>query len=225
MAVASAHAPVPGRSRGNPAHLLNPRLKLRQEERVGHGARKLAALHRFRSLVGRFQLRIHPLVAEEARAIFRDAVPAHQADRFTHHLRAPARVPKFGSGAKDVGQRIQKNETQKRIRFQLRSMGIAGWQAEQIRRPFRRFALQLRARLGAGDSLRRQKFVRLALQRIQFIKSPRRREIQAMPRPRPSPRCPPAGEASLREPAARVHSAPIRASPSPRHGTARADTG
>ncbi len=137
---------------GDPAHLLDPRLELRQEERVGHGDGELAPLHRFRSLVGRFQLRIHPLVAEEARAVFRDAVAAHQADRFAHHLRAPARVPQLGGGAKDVGQRVQKNETQKRIGFQLCALGVVGrqvaWQAEEICRPFRRFTLQFRARSG-----------------------------------------------------------------------------
>ena len=137
-------------------------------------------MHRFRSLVGCFQLRVHPFVAEESRAIFRDAIPTHQTDRFAHHLCAPAGVPQLGCGAKNVGQRVQQNETQKRIGFQLRSLGVvgrqSGWQADEIRRPFRRFALQLRARSRAGDSLSRQQFVSLALQRIEFIEGPCRRK-------------------------------------------------
>src|ERR1035441_6038942 len=89
----SASASGAGTLAGDAAHLRNPRLELREEERVGHGDRKLAALYRFRPLVGRLQLRIHPLIAEEARAVFGDAVATHQADRFAHHLCAPARVP------------------------------------------------------------------------------------------------------------------------------------
>ena len=120
IAVASAHAPVPGCS------TAMPRIS-RIQPRTAPGTSglvmvigELATLHGFGAFVGRFQLRIHPLVAEEAGAVFRDAVTAHQAHRFAHHLRAPAGVPELGSRAENIGQRIQSHEAQKQIRFQLR---------------------------------------------------------------------------------------------------------
>ena len=94
---------------GDQAHLANPVAELRQEQLVGHGEAELAALHGFRAFVGGFELRIHPLVAQEAGAIFGDAVAAHQADGFAHHLRAVAGVPELAGGAKHVGDAIEQS--------------------------------------------------------------------------------------------------------------------
>ena len=107
MALASVQAPVPGRFAGQPAHLGDPLLELREEQLVRHGDGKLQTLHGFRAFVGGFQLRIHPFLAEEAGAILRDAVAAHEADGFAHHVRAVAGVPEFARGAKHIGQRIE----------------------------------------------------------------------------------------------------------------------
>jgi len=93
IAVASAHAPF-----------SNPAAELRQEERVRHGHGKLASLHRLGAFVGSLELCVHPLISEEPGAIFGDAIAAHQADGFAHHLRAPARVPELCRRAKYVGQ-------------------------------------------------------------------------------------------------------------------------
>ena len=60
--------------------------------------RQLAPLHGFGTFIGGFELRIHPLVAEEAGAIFGDAVAAHQADGFAHHVGAMTGVPELEAG-------------------------------------------------------------------------------------------------------------------------------
>ena len=59
--------------------------------------------------------RIHPLVAEEAGAVFGDAVAAHQADGFAHHAGAVAGVPELGGGAEDVGDGIEEGELDQRV--------------------------------------------------------------------------------------------------------------
>ena len=82
-------------------------LELRQEQVVGHGDAELAALDGFGTFVGGFELRVHPLVAEEAGAVLGDAVAAHQADGFAHHVRAVAGVPELAGGAEDVGDAIE----------------------------------------------------------------------------------------------------------------------
>ena len=64
---------------GNPAHFGNPLPELRKEQLVGHGDAEIATLHRLGALVGRFQLRVHPLVSQEAGTVFGDPVAAHQA--------------------------------------------------------------------------------------------------------------------------------------------------
>ena len=65
MAVASVQAPVPGRSWRSAA---SPRStpELRQEQLVGHGDGELAPLHRLGPFVGGLELRVHPLLAQEA---------------------------------------------------------------------------------------------------------------------------------------------------------------
>ena len=95
---------------GDAFHFGNPLLELGEEQRVGHGDGKLQSLHRLRAFVGGFELRVHPFLAEETGAILREAVAAHEADGFAHHVRAVAGVPKLAGGAKDVGQRIELGE-------------------------------------------------------------------------------------------------------------------
>ena len=107
MAVASVQAPVPGRSDAMRRHLGNPLPVLREEQLVGHGERELETLHGLRAFVGGFELGVHPLLAQEARAILRDAVAAHEADGFAHHVGAVAGVPELAGGAEDVGLRIE----------------------------------------------------------------------------------------------------------------------
>ena len=107
MAVARAQAPVPGRSLAISAHFADPLAELRQEQVVGHGDAELAALHGLGAFVGGLELRVHPLVAQEAGAILGDAVAAHEAHRFAHHVRAVAGVPQLAGGAEDVGHRIE----------------------------------------------------------------------------------------------------------------------
>ena len=78
---------------GNTAHLLDPGAELGQEDLAGHGDRQLTPLHGLRPFVGRLQLRVHPLVGQEAGAILGDAVAAHQADGLAQHVGAVACIP------------------------------------------------------------------------------------------------------------------------------------
>ena len=45
---------------------------------------------------------VHPLVAEEAGAVFGDAVAAHEADGFAHHVGAVAGVPELAAGQRTL---------------------------------------------------------------------------------------------------------------------------
>src|ERR1035438_6626500 len=76
LAPAALGAPPQGSLRAGlrRAHLTDPIAVLRQEQLVGHGQRQLAALHRLGAFVRRFELRVHPLVTQEAGTIFGDAV-------------------------------------------------------------------------------------------------------------------------------------------------------
>ena len=96
------------------AHLADPLVELRQEQVVGHGDAELAALHGFGTFVGGFELRVHPLVAEEAGAVLGDAVAAHQADGLAHHARAVAGVPELAGGAEDVGDGVEQRVVHQR---------------------------------------------------------------------------------------------------------------
>ena len=104
---------------GDAPHFGNPILELREEQLVGHGDGKLQALHGFRSFVGGFELGIHPFLAEESGTILRDAVTAHEADGFAHHVRAVAGVPELARRAKDIGQRIEHGKLHQRIGLQF----------------------------------------------------------------------------------------------------------
>src|ERR1035437_9836327 len=66
-----------------------------------------AALQGLGTFVGGFELRIHPLVAEEPGAVLGDAVAAHQADGFAHHAGAVARIPHLTGGAEHVGPAVR----------------------------------------------------------------------------------------------------------------------
>ena len=105
---------------GDARHLGNPLPVLREEQLVGHGERELETLHRFGAFVGGFELGVHPLLAQEARAILRDAVAAHEADGFAHHVGAVAGVPELAGGAEHVGLRIEQHELHQRIGLQAR---------------------------------------------------------------------------------------------------------
>ncbi len=126
MAVASAQAPVSGRSLAMQAHFASPLAELGEEQLVGHGDAELAALHGFGTFVGGFELGIHPLVAEEAGAVFGDAVTAHEADGFAHHLRAVAGVPQLAGGAEHVGHAIEDGVLHQGIFLELGTAGRAG---------------------------------------------------------------------------------------------------
>ncbi len=99
--------------------LGDPLLELREEQLVRHGDGELQALHGFRAFVGGFELRVHPFLAEESGAIFRDAVATHEADGFAHHVGAVAGVPELARGAEDVGQRVEQGELNQRVGFQF----------------------------------------------------------------------------------------------------------
>ena len=101
------------------AQVVNPLFELRKEQLVGHGNGKLQALHRLRALVGGFELRVHPFLSEEARAILRDSVAAHEADGFPHHVGAVTGVPELAGRAKDVSQGIEDDKLQERVLAKL----------------------------------------------------------------------------------------------------------
>ena len=119
MAVAERAGAGAGPVGSNPPHLGNPILELREEQLVGHGDGKLQSLHRFRSFVSRFELGIHPLLAEESRTIFRNAVTAHEADGLAHHVRAVAGVPELARRTQNVGQRIEQGKFHQRVGLQF----------------------------------------------------------------------------------------------------------
>ena len=97
-----------------------PGAELGEEDLGGHGDGELAALHGFGTFVGGFELRVHPLVGEEAGAIFGDAVAAHEADGLAHHVGAVAGVPELGGGAEDVGFGVFENELHERVGLRVR---------------------------------------------------------------------------------------------------------
>ena len=168
---------------GKPAHFGNPLLELREEQFVRHRDGKLQPLHGFRAFVSRFELRIHPFLAEETGAIFRDAVAAHEADGFAHHVRAVAGVPEFARGAKHIGQRVKDGKFHQRIGFQFIGAGQIAF-ADGLRidfHQFHRLGLFLRHFLERGAT--RQIFIReplvfLLFKRIQLVKQPRSVETQ-----------------------------------------------
>ena len=102
------------------------RRELGEEDFAGHGDGQLAALHGFGTFVGGLELRVHPLVGEETGAIFGDAVAAHQADGFAHHVGAVAGVPELGGRAEDVGFGILEDVLHEGIGFELRAAGSSG---------------------------------------------------------------------------------------------------
>ena len=120
---------------GDLPHLLDPRAELRQEDLGGHGHRQLPPLHRFRPFVGRLQLRVHPLVGQEAGAVLGDAVSAHQAHRLAHHVGAVAGVPQLGRRAQHVGLGVLQHKIHQRIGLQLRQPWIVRSQHQQLDRP------------------------------------------------------------------------------------------
>jgi hypothetical protein len=107
--------------RGNAPHLGNPEPELLEEQLVRHGDDQVATLHRFRSLVGCFQLRIHPFVGEKTGAILGNTVAAHQAQRFAHRIGARAGVPQLGRRTQHPRHRIgqDKPDQDVLIRFVL----------------------------------------------------------------------------------------------------------
>ncbi len=76
-------------------------------------------MHGLRSLVGRFKLRIHPLAGQESRAVLGDAISAHQAHGFAHHVCAVARVPKLRRRTQHVRFRILQYKLHQRIGREL----------------------------------------------------------------------------------------------------------
>ena len=130
MAVASVHAPVPGRADDRAPHLVEPQPVLREEHRGRHRARELTALHGLGSFVGRLELRVHPLVAEEARAVLGDAVAAHQAYRLPHHRRAVAGVPELDGRPQHRRHGVEHDEAHHRILGQ----GVEAARAARLRR-------------------------------------------------------------------------------------------
>ena len=67
IAVASLQAPVPGFSEAMPRISRTQFWNCATNTGFDHGQRKLPPLDCFRSLVGRFQLRIHPFVSQDIR--------------------------------------------------------------------------------------------------------------------------------------------------------------
>ena len=178
MAVASVQAPVPGRSPGEPAHLGDPLLELREEQLVRHGDGKLQALHGLGAFVSGFQLRVHPFLAEEAGAIFRDAVAAHEAHGFAHHVGAVAGVPELAGGTEHVGLRIEHGEADQRIGFQLLERGSSSRSADGLGgepQPLDGLLPGLGQRLeggAAGEVLLGQEPVFFFLERLELVKEP-----------------------------------------------------
>ena len=78
---------------GDAAHLPDPGVELGEEDLGGHGYGQLTALYSFRTFIGGFELCVHPLVGKEAGTVFGDAVAAHEADGFAHHVGAVAGIP------------------------------------------------------------------------------------------------------------------------------------
>ena len=118
------HAPVPGRVRCDAAHLGDPGAELGEEDLAGHGDGQLAPLHGLGTFVGGFELRVHPLVGEEAGAVFGDAVAAHQAHGFAHHVGAVAGVPQLGRGAEHVGLGVLEDEVHEGIGLEFSAAWI-----------------------------------------------------------------------------------------------------
>src|ERR1039458_10102897 len=101
------------------AHLGGPGAELGEKDIAGHGDGQLTALHSFGPLVGGFQLCVHPLVGQEAGAVFRDAVAAHEAYCFTKHVSAVAGVPKLGCGTDHVGLGVEQDILDERVGFKF----------------------------------------------------------------------------------------------------------
>ena len=126
-------APVPGRDdailRISAVHAR----KLREEDVAGHGDGQLAALHGLGAFVGGFELRVHPLVGQEAGAVLGDAVAAHQADGLAHHVGAVAGVPELGGRAEHVGLGILQHVLHQRIGLEFGAARIVFLQTATTR--------------------------------------------------------------------------------------------
>ena len=101
------------------AQLGGPLLDLGLENLVVHRHADLAALHHFRALVRGLQLRVGPLVEEEAGAVLGDAVAAHQADGLAQHVRAVAGGPQLGRRAEHVADGAQPDVRDERVGLEL----------------------------------------------------------------------------------------------------------
>ena len=118
---------MPGCVPRDVAQLADPGLHLREEDRVPHRHRDLPALDRLGALVGRLELRVHPLLAEEAGAVLGDAVAAHERDGLAQHGRADAGVPELRRGAEDVGLRVEEREADDLVGSQLGDARAPPW--------------------------------------------------------------------------------------------------
>ena len=152
--------------RRQPPHVGDRLAELAQEQLVRHRDAELAALlHGLGALVGGFELRIHPLVAEEAGAILRDPIAAHQADSFPHRLRAVAGVPQLAGRAEHVGDAIEQGILRERI---IREFGLpAGQKLEGVLLHHPHGLERFRA---AGDAALLHDFGLLLFERIHLVK-------------------------------------------------------
>ena len=184
--------------------------------------RKLAALHGLGPFVGGLELRVHPLVAEEARAILGDAVAAHQADGLAHHVGAVAGVPQLAGRAEHVGDANRAGRTRTsgagggRLRTPATGQSMASFWT-------RRMCLERRG--SAFDSLLGENLVSSRAPAGPARRTGARRRSPARRRPRPWPRRRPGGAARPPSAAGRARSAASPAWRSRRRGTGRAGSG
>jgi hypothetical protein len=207
MAVARAQAPVPGRSLAMDAHLADPFAELRQEQLVGHGDAELAPLHGFGAFVGGFELRVHPLVSQEAGAILGDAVAAHQADGFAHHA---ARRGRCSTACRPGRGRWPPN--QQRVLHQRRRRPVrAACRPGTRSRPASAPCAWPSSRRAAGDAARGQDLHLLLLERVQLVEQCARLRSPATRWLRRWPTRPPGGAPRPPSVAGPVRSAASRA--------------
>ena len=166
------------------AQLDDPTAEDGEKNLADHRHRKLAALDRLRPLVGGLELGVHPLVAEETRAVLGDAVAADQAHRVAHDVGAMAGVPELGGGAEDVGLRVEDEILDERIALQrlvTRRITLRfgpGGEVDEFQRRLREGAEGLHLRHAAGDALLGELAVLDLLQRIEFVEEARGGETE-----------------------------------------------
>ena len=216
-----------GMCRGNPPHLGRPCAELRQKDLADVIVTvKLPALHRFGSLVGRFELRVHPLAGQESRAVLGDSVSAHQAHGLAHHVGAVAGVPQLGRRAQHIGLGILQDELHQRIGRESRARPDRPSASSAARS--RAASLSRRAFISARppcDAALLQGSRSSASRSDQARRTAAPRQIPAKPPPRRRPTHPPAGAVHLRAAGCLARSAPCRAWRPRLRGTGRADSG